>query len=891
MRVVKPMKLAVLHRPFERGGRFYLAVTVGVFFIFDQPDVLLSETTMWKFVAAELGKDAILDAGMPKQHGEVLVKGKCFVPGGNPAKGLEVRLKAGSIDKRLYVFGDRNWERKLGTWRISEPRPFAEMEVSWAKAFGGAGHAANPLGKGFQAADSSDRALRPLPNIENPARLITSPDDRPPPAGFEPVDLTWPQRFSKLGTYDDAWFKQRFPYPAADLDWTFHNTAANDQWLRGYFKGGEQVEIVGMHKNKPAVKTRLPNLVVRCFANQKVNNTVEFREFNTVAETLWLFPNSECGILLYRSVGEIATDDAFDVVNIVVGAEALDSPRDAKHYRTLVENRTNLSEAHKWLMRDDLLLPPERELRKGPGDEVDAMKALVSPKFVRHARMRANLEKKLEGTRKSVQQFAAIGDQPAPEMMKELAELEKKIAAAMTAIPADPTKIDFAELEKQADAARAQAQDLRASAEKNLRERFKEAGLDYEKLAAQKRLPGPPNPQMDVLQQFKRTRDELHTLGLKDAELNKLLDDPVLEKELSQRSEQLRDSYRRNAHHLPEPAQAPAELAAKLRADVAHAIERKESLAGRNLSGADLSRMSLRGVDMSGAYLEAANLTEADLAGANLSGAVLARATLRGTKLGGANLSKANLGKSDLNAAILTAANLTESILFEADLSNAKIAKAGVKNADLFHAKFAGADLSSIDLTGAQFLEANLDGTKFSDANLEKAVFLTCSLNKVDFSHAKMESAVLLQCNAESASFKGAHLRNLRMVQESAFPGADLSDSNLAEACLRGANLEAANFSRTNLEGADLSEANLRKANLSAVKARGLRLVRSDLSNANVAGSDLMDAVMQKALVPGASFSAANLYRCDVLKITVDAHSNFAKANLKRSLLRDWKPA
>lgn len=891
MRVVKPQKLAVLHRPYERADKYYLAVTVGMFFTFDQPDVLLSETTMWKFAAAELGKDAFLDAGMPKEHGEVLVKGKCFAPGGVPAKGVEIRLKVGSIDKRLYVFGDRIWEQKLGTWRIGEPQPFTEMEVSWPKAFGGTGYAANPLGKGIQIADSSGRAVHPLPNIENPARLISSPDDMALPVCFEPIDLTWPQRFSKLGTYDDAWFKQRFPNTAADFDWTFHNVAAEDQWLSGYFKGGEQIEITGMHQSKPILKTRLPNWIVRCFANQTVNNAVEFREFKTVAETLWLFPNSECGILLYRSAGEIGTDDAFDVINIVVGAEAPDIARDADHYRTVVENRTNLSEAHKWLLRDDLLLPPQRELPKGSGDDVDEMKALVSPKFVRHTRMRANLEKKLASGRKSLERLAAGGGQPTPATTSELAELEKKIAAASAAIPPDPINVDFAELEKQADDAKSQAETIRTGAEKNLRERFKEAGLDYEKLALQKRLPGPPNPPIDLLKQFKQSRDELRARGMEDVEFNKMLDDPFLEQQLSERSEQLRDSYHKNAHHLPEPDRTSTETRVNLRAEVTRALERKESLVGRNLSGADLSRMSLRGIDMRGTLMEAADLTDVDLTGANLTGAVLARATMKRSKLGGANLSKANLGKSDLSGAELTGADLSESILLEANLTNSNLTKAAVKDADLFQVKFAGANLSSVDLVGAQFLETNLDGANFAGANLEKAIFLRCSLNEADFSRANMQSTVLLKCNGESVSFKDANLRNLRIVQESAFPGADLSESNLAEACLRGANLEGANFNKANLEGADLSEAVLRQADLSAIKARGLRLVRSDLSGANIAESDLMDAVLQKAQVTGANFTGANLYRSDVVKLTVDAHTNFARANLNRTLLRDWKPA
>ena len=65
-----------------------------------------------------------------------------------------------------------------------------------------------------------------------------------------------------------------------------------------------------------------------------------------------------------------------------------------------------------------------------------------------------------------------------------------------------------------------------------------------------------------------------------------------------------------------------------------------------DLSGADLTRADLYGVNLSGANLtradlSGADLTRADLSGVNLSGADLTRADLYGVNLSGANLTRA----------------------------------------------------------------------------------------------------------------------------------------------------------------------------------------------------------------------------------------------------------
>src|SRR5271166_341672 len=123
MKTIKPQKLGVLTRTFENGDACYFAVSVLVFFPFVAPSAPLAETDLWMLAGTELGDEPI-DAGMPKQRGEVLVNGSAY-PSGGPRPACAPRVAIGTVDKTLYVVGDRLWKRGVP----SDPEPFTEMPL------------------------------------------------------------------------------------------------------------------------------------------------------------------------------------------------------------------------------------------------------------------------------------------------------------------------------------------------------------------------------------------------------------------------------------------------------------------------------------------------------------------------------------------------------------------------------------------------------------------------------------------------------------------------------------------------------------------------------------------------------------------------------------------
>ncbi len=149
---------------------------------------------------------------------EVILLGHAYAPAGKPTPRCEVALSVGSERRVLVVHGDRQWERKLMGPRITTPLPFTTMPLTWERAFGGTVSVEvdvdspliiveerNPAGRGFDPAPRVQglakhlRCPKPfprydetrlLPNVEDPARLISRWDDAPDPACWATLPVT-----------------------------------------------------------------------------------------------------------------------------------------------------------------------------------------------------------------------------------------------------------------------------------------------------------------------------------------------------------------------------------------------------------------------------------------------------------------------------------------------------------------------------------------------------------------------------------------------------------------------------------------------------------------------------------------------------------------------------
>ncbi len=857
MKIIKPQSLGLLTRPFEFKRRFYLGISTLAFIPLGSEPALLSEVSMWKFVATELGGDAVLETGIPKRWSEFLVTGKACIP--EPNIGCQVRVQLGDREKVLHVFGDRYWEGMSFT----DPEPFREMPLDWSRAYGGEGYAKNPLGKGF-AADGR----KPLPNIEAPAQPLTSPSQRPEPVGFGPLDLTWPQRATLAGTHDQRWLKQDFPGFARDIDWHFFNLAAPDQQYAQPLRGDESYQLDNLHPQHPRLIGQLPGIATRCFINRRKQQQVQFDEVKTRLMTVWLFPNAARAVLIHQGFVRIEEEDAADVLHLIAGAEWLQQPKPPQHYATVLEARLDKETGPLLALRDSDLLP---EGLDGKDPALEQEKALTSGEGLMRRHQRAAAEREIEERRAMVAGYGLDPNEHGPQPLPP------------EQAPPDLEQLPEYMARLQAEAAQQKAEALEWRAKENaaMAKTFADLGMDYSVIEAEQRdTPrGPPTFSAAAERQtLEQLSEDCRRQGMDSADIDGLINDPARQKRQTDAEQQLRDAYQQGAHHQNPAPLLTDEQAVALRQAVLQAYQRGESLARRDLTGADLAGLVLPGIDLSGAFLESARLDGADLSGANLLGAVLAHASLRETRLDGADLHNANLGGALLNGASLRQADLRHAQLAKADLSQAQCQAALLDHAEFTGTRFAQTDFSEARGEQLTFLECDLRGLQLRGAQLRKCNFLKVDISGSDFTSAVLESSVFLAATGQNCQFQETRLTNLRLVENCDFSSSDFSNSILQAANLRGSRLEGCNFSQALLDDADLSECCLAAADLYRASGRATRFVKADLTKARLVATNLMGAVLSRADLRGADFTGANLFQVDLARCHADRSTRFTDA-------------
>lgn len=258
----------------KNGAEVWLVAVRGTFNI--SPDGTLdiaekqSDVCLAPQYCGEPGQSSLLyesDLLHTKPRTDVILHGNAYASVGKHASYVDVGLKVGNLSKKLRVFGDRYWQRGFFGLRITRPRPFQKMPITYERAFGGwdqksthpenhSWEPRNPVGTGF-AGRSEHLEGQKLPNIEYPKNLISSWKQRPDPAGFGPIAGNWQPRLQFAGTYDKKWEEEKLPLLPDDFDERFYQCTPLDQQMGGYLQGGELAEIFNLTP-QGHLKFRLP---------------------------------------------------------------------------------------------------------------------------------------------------------------------------------------------------------------------------------------------------------------------------------------------------------------------------------------------------------------------------------------------------------------------------------------------------------------------------------------------------------------------------------------------------------------------------------------------------------------------------------------------------------
>jgi hypothetical protein len=245
------------------------------------------------------------DISLEKAGTDVLLTGSAWAPGGRPTWQMDASVSVGPVSKTVRVFGDRVWDAGSVGATVAWVAPLVRMPLVWERAFGGAdktekgptAEPRNPVGIGFRVSGSAKPlAGLPLPNIEDPAALMSSWKDAPAPACFAPIGAHWLPRRAFAGTYDEAWEKNRAPYLPDDFDPRFLQVAPTGLVTPRHLNGGETVDLRGV---TPGGALRFPLPTIGVDVTYRLDRGTEMRP--AALDTLIIEPDAGRLIMVWRA--------------------------------------------------------------------------------------------------------------------------------------------------------------------------------------------------------------------------------------------------------------------------------------------------------------------------------------------------------------------------------------------------------------------------------------------------------------------------------------------------------------------------------------------------------------------------------------------------------------
>ncbi|ELY5816240.1 DUF2169 domain-containing protein [Cronobacter turicensis] len=834
MKIVKPLRLSVLNRPFRWEGKNYLGVSVIALADMGPSPKLRPEVELWQLAASELQTSGgVIDMAIPKVRAEFLATGHAYTHHQQEKTACAVRIDVENLSKSLAVFGDRYWAGS----KMTLPRPFDEMRLDWSRAYGGEGYEENPHGVGFRPEIHQGHEFRRLPNIEPFEGRMISPKQKPEPASFGPLDILWPRRFSRMGKkYDASWLQNDFPGFAKDIDWKVFNAASPDQWWQDRDSLPPQAKwrIWNMHPEKPLQEGTLPPWQARCFINRQRGDDTLFEEVALRATTVWFFPHLEQMMLIWQGHIRINEDDAADVLQLLPAMEKVGAPRSVNHYRKVLAQRMDKEKGALFAFREKDLVP-EDAIGPWIDSEVEESASPMRDNMNNRAnQLREQHRARIEASGGDVNDL--LGDIEEPEMPKldELPEFIEK-------------------MEKQ-------AAEMQAKAEARKREmeaRFPQGNNEDNQ-------PRGPEAMHRMQEMLYRNRDSLG------------------EKKLAQSRDALHQMYLMSVQHQPPARRLKGDLAQIIRQRAERTLAQGGDFSGIDLTGVDFSGMDLRGADFSKALLECADLSHCQLDGVNFRGAMLARAELHHTSLRdcnfeGASLSLAQCCHSDFSGARFKDTQLQETLLDDCTFDDATLEGLLFRETWFTHCRFHRATLD-----GCVFLELTLPGLDFRHAQLNKTTFVKSTLEAADFSDATLDSCSFVETHADEARFINATWITCAAASESTLNRADFTHATLRQSNLRQTALCGARFELAKLENTDLSEADCRGASFQRACLVGSLFIRTDFREVNFTDANLMGALLQKSQLGGADFNGANLFRADLSQSFTNDETRMNGAFTKR---------
>ncbi|MCD0501505.1 DUF2169 family type VI secretion system accessory protein [Bordetella petrii] len=866
MKIIKPLRLMVMPRPYRWRNGKYLAVTIAALIKHDgdKPSIL-PEHTLMHDILPELDCDEMIDYVMPKPHPEFLLSGHAYTAHQEDKTKCMVSVQVGDKKKEGIVFGDRYWNGDV----ITAPQPFESKPLTWDNSFGGTGFAANPLGTGIDEIEVAGiRAVR-LPNLESPIDRVHAKRQRVEPFNFGQIRIDWPQRLEKMGSCDETWVQNVGTGFFDDMQPSVFNAAAEDQiWKnKEALSLDESFEIWNMHPDMHCWSGQLPQVKARCFIRRR-HADVLLDEVPMRPTTVWFLPHRASYILLFHGQIAIQEDDAFDVMAIMAAMEGADAPRPIVHYEDVFKTRTNTEKAAFHVLKDEELMPAgmlapwiegmaldQHAMLSKLTSMIDERRGFPDGEFVGPIRpmtladlptlfeegekMTADALEEHERTRQDVLAEAATDDKPLTRRQQVLKELYRDLD--FNAQPGDVKKIPVS---------------------------------------------GPPK--LDSLRQVIQSARERRSLR------EMLKESPQEAATLGQTADFTRRSFGKlylySVHYQQGAPRVGEHRAIELRNRILKKYRLGKNLAKMDLTGADLSGMDLSEADFSGAWLENVDFSDTNLSGAIFDQTVLARGTFHRTNLDRATLRDCNISEAVFNNASLCDVEM-QSLICETKTTfhDCRLERGHWKRFDFKKAEFINCELTDMKLEKITFSFSTLKQCEIQGGMLEKVTFDDSVIEEVAIRNASIASAICTNTSFTRVEITGCKFGKSTFSEDVSFHDSVLTDNHYIHSMFREVVFKSVDLSGTVFEQCDLSLANFQKCRLQNIRVPQSMCVRVNFDMADLSGSNLMHGIFQKSSFIGANLSGCNFFRADMSETLLDSSTRTDNAYVHRTRLAPFR--
>jgi uncharacterized protein YjbI with pentapeptide repeats len=875
MKIIKPQSLGVLHKPYSWSGRHYLSVaTLGFFRLGSDNLRFLAESQQWPHVVPSLPAGMPLDEVMPRQHAEALLLGSAYAPQQKACTSVQVQLRIDDADgqalisKCLCVIGDRQWRRSLlSTRRISKPKPFLSMPLTYLRALGGPRSRVNPEGCGEQALTDmlSPEQHGAMPNISYPDNTATSSWRARVAAGFGPIPMGNRTRRDKFGTYQRRGQQNETPGFQQDIDWSVFNMAPADQWIGNgtvngplagtTFKGGESYTLSNLHPQHAELRGKLPTLASRAFILQQSHSVDEAREVPLQMDTVWFLPDHALGIAIYHGQIEISDSDALDVATLMVGYEHQQQPKSLAHYQQVLSLRLDPATATAHVFNDSQLAA---ERSAADLQQRALMQQQAEAAVLARSQQRIDLL--------DAQYWAARGSNPPADHQTARATLPP--LGIMTSQTATEGDFDLSDIMAKARALTAEVERLGKQAIASIAAlparnsdpaKLLETALEHASIAAYDLLPAELSgidPQVSAMLAKMPTID-----SAADAAAAKKI---AADRKAVSKLPVLRRQGRRAAPKVVLPALPyPLDVAQALGAQIRLWIKAGVCLAGRDLAGADLAGIDLSGADLREVMLEGANLSDAILIGANLQGAVLVGTCLDRANFSRANLQKANLCASQGQHICFAGADMTRVQALDAQWPQADLRDADLRRLLGIRLAFPGAQLDRADASKATLFNLSADDSRWQGSTLTKTVLLGSSLQRSQFQGARLSKAAFNTTDLRHSNWDGARLDSVQAGARNRWSGASMLATQAIKCGFNGADMAQLDARQAAFLRCDFGRADLRTAQLDMALLSYCALFQSDLRMASATAAEFYQCLLRKTDFSQAMLTNTTFAQCD----------------------------